>query len=331
MTPATWGVWLLLLAGTESLQQPAPLGPEVRRAIEAGRWAEAIPALEAALARSPNAPALRYLLGEGLARRGELEQAAIELRQAVSLRGDRARWWHSLARVEADRGRYQDALAALDRAAALEPSPRVHFDAATCLEAAGELDQARQRLDRVFGQDADHVPALRLAATIERDLGRPEAAAVLARRGLELRPESPRLAALLAGSLLDQDELGFAAEAEQLFTRALAGAPSLPEAHAGLVRARRLRNADVTAVVDAIRALAPEREQLEQLRASVRLVPQDLETRRAFARLALRAGDAAEAARQLQVAAALAAGSDQEGMVASELQHALDLAHRWGD
>lgn len=324
---APW-VMALLLVGAE----PAGLlGPDLRTAIEQGRWAEAIPALEAALRRNPEAAALRYLLGEGLAQRAELDRAATEVRIALDLRPDRARWWHTLARIEADRGRFREALAALGRAEHIAPSTRIDFDSATCLESAGDLVQALERLERVLTNEPDHVPALRLASTLARDLGRAAEAAELARRALELRPGAPRAAALLGQALLDLDEAEHAAEAERLFVLALAAAPSLPAAHTGLLRCRRLQGLDASAILQGLRTIDRERERLEELRAGLALVPTDIAPRRELAALALRAGDAAEAVRQLRIAQVLAARSEAADQIARELQEATELAKRWGD
>ena len=97
------------------------LGPEAkawyRRALahsKLGQGAEAIAALEAALALVPDDPALLARLGTFQFDEGLLDEAEASFRRAVDLDPDRLRAWMGLARVHLLRDRPQEAVALLE-------------------------------------------------------------------------------------------------------------------------------------------------------------------------------------------------------------------------
>ncbi len=294
--------------------------------FEARRWSEAEPALRVALERAPQAPVLHFLLGETLAGLERPLEALAELEQAVVLRPDRPRFWHSLARVAADLGQCNRALAALDRALALAAEPVYQYDAATCLVTLGRLAPAATRLDLALATAPRHFAALLLRSTIARDLGEALAAKEFADRAVELAPLSPAARTARGMALLD---LGQPAWAIDDFHAALAEAAALNEARYGLAQALRAlgRDEEAAAELERMRTQAESRERAEQLAAAIPLAPERPQPRIELARLLLDSGDASGAVRQLEAAVAL---TREEDPAARDL---LDLAQekkaRW--
>ncbi|MBP9144674.1 MAG: tetratricopeptide repeat protein [Thermoanaerobaculia bacterium] len=295
-------------SGSPSETSAAPTaGPmtEVLADVQARRWGAAEPALRAALVRAPQAPVLHFLLGETLAGLGRRAEAVTELEQAVALRPDRPRFWHSLARVEADSGHCERALVALDRALALAAEPVYQYDSATCLVTLGRLQPAAARLDRALAGAPRHFAALLLRATVARDLGDPQGARSFADRALALAPFSPAAHTARGMALLDLER---PASAIDDFRAALTEAPARFEAGYGLTQALRAldRRDEAAAELARIQEFSRQRERAEELTAALQLAPEATAQRVELARLLLASGEASAALRQLEVAVARA-------------------------
>ncbi|MFH1176721.1 MAG: sulfatase-like hydrolase/transferase [Acidobacteriota bacterium] len=130
--------------------------------LQEGKCAEAIPALEGVLRRSPhNAPALN-LVGQCRERRGELEQALVAFRAAGQVMPRSGVPVANVARCLAGLGRRSEAESEYRRALSLDPSiAEATASLAHVLRDRGDGSGARQVLDRALALGVRH-PAIYL-------------------------------------------------------------------------------------------------------------------------------------------------------------------------
>jgi tetratricopeptide (TPR) repeat protein len=149
---AVWGVGIIVLAVWSA-------GTVERNRV----WSDSLRLWTEAAGRSPGNPVARLNLGTEHARRGDVERALGEYREAIRLEPNYGLAYHNVGLLHLGRGEYAEARPAFERAAALTP------DAAEPLAALGTVYEA-------LGENALAEDALtRAAAALDR---RPHPASV---------------------------------------------------------------------------------------------------------------------------------------------------------
>lgn len=205
-------------------------------AIEAGRWADAEPHLEAALALLPGRPSTLLNLAAVRLRLGRPADALPLLDELLRQQPADAQAWGHHATALAALGRHDEALASLDRTIALAPGqPAALHQRALALGALGRHDEALAALDALQAArpgDAE-VPFLRGQAL--QAAGRPKEALAEYERLLAAHPDAAPAWTQRGGLLKD---MGRHADAAECFRQALA--------HGGDVELNRYFLASVT-------------------------------------------------------------------------------------
>lgn len=161
---------------------------------------------------------------------GDRTDAAIRLDAVIGdracPRSQRSRAWAMLALVRELDGDRSGALAAADRALALEPeSPHPWMTLAALAESRGDFEAALGHLRRAWGMSPTDVGLLTRIARVAEQAGRPADALLALERAVEVNPESPAAAARLVALQIRQ---GRYAEAAIAVSRALDRHPTDP-------------------------------------------------------------------------------------------------------
>jgi tetratricopeptide (TPR) repeat protein len=156
---------------------------------QAGRPAEALQAVEAALASAPDAAEVLALHAALLGAMGRRAEALASLTRATNAAPGWADAWHSKGVVLGELGRMAEAVEAFDRALALQPSPQAWNNRAAALRLLGRLDEALASFDRSL-ETAPDQEGVRLARGVVL-LGLDRAAEALEafERALARRPD----------------------------------------------------------------------------------------------------------------------------------------------
>ncbi len=150
--------------------------------------------------------------------RGEVERAEV-LNEVARRRAPNVAYHHWVhARILQKKGRHEDALAAYDRALALDPKRAgTRVERAVCLAKLGRVDDAAAYVDQAIVDlpDEKWLP-LELARLLYEN-GRHDRAAATCRAVLEAEPKSGSALAILAASLLATNHPDAAATIERVF------------------------------------------------------------------------------------------------------------------
>jgi tetratricopeptide (TPR) repeat protein len=139
---AVLGGAVLLFIGTRARPLPDPPRPTGIEGLDPLLVAAMDAAFDASAA-NPESPGHRAELAMVYQANGQLAAAAEAYRQALDADGGRSHWWFHLARAEAALGRYEDALASMQRAADIESGyAPVHWHQGFWLLELGRLDEA---------------------------------------------------------------------------------------------------------------------------------------------------------------------------------------------
>ena len=170
----------------------------VRR--QAGRHADAVAPLRAAVRLAPRFTEARTQLAQALAGSGQTAEAASVLDAALALDPDRhAGAWNDLGfyRLQADGP--DAALPALRRAVALDPRlPTARANLGTALLASGDLDAAAAQFEAALRVDPSAVAALGNLGVVRSQQGRTAEARRAFERLLQISPGDARARAALA-------------------------------------------------------------------------------------------------------------------------------------
>lgn len=222
-----------------------------------GRFASAAAEGRAALALSPHAVELHYLLGRILRDGGWVAEARTEFVAALALDARHAASAHQLARILEDEGEIEAAIEAWRLVAQLEPQRAgIRYRLGRLLRGRDDAAAAHE-----FGEavrlDPVHAEALVELGTLHQQNGDRATAVALYRRALAAKPGLVEAAVNLSVALLAD---GAAAEAKPLAETAVAARPELPAARLALGRAEMALGAPAAALAqfEAVAAADPD-------------------------------------------------------------------------
>ncbi len=341
-----------------SLREPAYRDLVLGRiALDRGQAAEALELLKKSITAWPNNQASRMAAAHAALALGDLDEAAIQLREAVRIDRNKHDATLQLARVQLERGEYGEALsfARAHLSARGFTGPEAHLIAARAHSARGDFDQAARVLDHlaeVEGQaglataeraylerqhrgvdaalasleaseidltDPANESALRALVDLALQAGRPDVARQATARAAEAHPEHAPFHVLVGRvALAGGDRAG----ARQGFERARQVDPELPSALVGLGQVA-LTEGDVESAA-------------ELFDAAAQAAPDDPEPAHRAAQAFLLAGRNAEAEKRLDALLKAhpehaSAANDLAWLLAEEgrdLDRALRLAQR---
>ena len=238
---------------------------------------ETLQALTEAARLSPDDAVARFNLGNELARRGQLTEAAACYQRALALQPGFARAYHGLGSVQLEIGLLDEAAQNCRQAATLDPefaaahlglgrallrlghdaeaaiasfrqalliepeSAEAHANLGNALRTLGRLDEAVSAYRRAIQIEPQFLAAFTELATALRLQGRTAECESCCRSVLDRDPKSVAALAVLAELRADTGQL---AEAEELFKHAVAIDPGATQSWAGLSRLRRMTAAD---------------------------------------------------------------------------------------
>ncbi len=193
----------------------------IRRALESGdRQAATALAIEA-LAAGDEHPLLLNLRSFDHEARGRWDDAVADLERAEALAPQDFALANALGLLLARQNRMAEAVEAFDRALVLNPGfAAAHFNRGWALEPLGDLAGAREAYERAIAIEPTHVQALANLATLAARRGAFADAADLAARALSLSPGHPTAeTALAAGELGQGDAAAAKARLDALLAR----------------------------------------------------------------------------------------------------------------
>jgi tetratricopeptide (TPR) repeat protein len=216
----------------------APNEPNARQvlglaSLRAGRAAEAVAHLRAADAAAPNQAPILNSLGVALRQTGDLDGARHAYARAGAL--GLADAWRNLGGLERGENRIDAAMAAFEKALALQPSASAHANLAQLHEMRHQLDRAREHADAAVRLDPKNEMAkLALGQVLlrERDWSGVEALLAALAKDVNATPTNRAIAIGMIGEALDR--MGRADEAFAAFT---ASNTLLRQLHAGALHA----------------------------------------------------------------------------------------------
>ncbi len=209
---------------------------------DAQRWGDALAPLQRATALDGAAPLARVLLARSLEREGRLDEAEAELDAASRLAPSSPGILRESASLAYARGRHDDALARLERAAALSAPPaeagRIGFARGLVHEARGDLGAAIAAYRDAVTHDPRHAVARRALAGALAQVGE-HARAIEALDAL--------LVQLPADEAAAHDRAVLVAALDEMHAGRLLGKPAAAVAACALVERAPLRPAAGTA------------------------------------------------------------------------------------
>ncbi|WP_320064880.1 tetratricopeptide repeat protein [Micromonospora sp. RTGN7] len=159
---------------------------------------------------------------------GEPARALADLDTVIAHDPGNCEYYVDRAALHRAAGRSRAAIKDYGTAIRLGPHlPEAYYNRAVLQQERGRPERARDDLDRVLAIDPGHLDARIALVNLHLRRGAFDAAEAGARAGLALAPQEPALLCTLG---LVRSERGSPADADELFTRALAGDPELVEA-----------------------------------------------------------------------------------------------------
>lgn len=200
-----------LAAAVSELEAAVAAGEGVRRLSQLERWCDAQPARHE----------LHVLRGRLLGHFERLDDAVAAFDRAVSLE-ERCAWaYHGRAVCRRLRGQFAEAVADLERARAIESSPRFISELAWLTHLQGDSAKALELIDQAIAGEAERAEYHRARGEMLRKLGRRPDAIAAAERAIALDPERPETYDFLIQLLLDDVEADGAQAAIDKAVRAL--------------------------------------------------------------------------------------------------------------
>jgi tetratricopeptide (TPR) repeat protein len=160
--------------------------------VEAGRFADAIPPLEAALRLNEASATAHSDLGTALLAQGRPADALVHLQRAVALAPKDETMQFNLGNALSHASRFTEAAAAYERALALNPEfVDAHVNLGTLLLARGAIKEALAHAERAVDLMPDSVVTQTNLSSTLASAGRFAEAMQHVRRALELQPNYP--------------------------------------------------------------------------------------------------------------------------------------------
>ncbi|MFI9639986.1 tetratricopeptide repeat protein [Micromonospora sp. NPDC051925] len=185
---------------------------------------------------------------------GDPARALAELDTVIAHDPDNCEYYVDRAALHRAAGRNRAAIRDHGSAIRLGPHlPEAYYNRAVLQQERGRTRRARADLERVLAIDAGHLDARIALVNLHLGRGALDTAEQCARAGLASAPHEPALLCTLG---LVRSERGGPTEADELFTRALAGDPELVEAWTNRAAVRFDRGEVAAAVADLDRAVA---------------------------------------------------------------------------
>ena len=210
--------------------------------LERGHVDEALSSCREALRIRPDFAHAHQTLGKALLRMGCFEEAACSCRRAIASSPGLAEAHNTLGSALIALGRANEAIASFQRALAVHPDfAEAHANLARAWRSMGRLEDAVAAYRRALLLKPDLILARTELATALRLQRHTDEAEQSCHEILEAHPDCSAAVVVLAELRAD---VGKFADAEELFCRAIALDPALPEAWAGLTRVRRMTPAD---------------------------------------------------------------------------------------
>lgn len=185
-------------AGTEGAAGPLKKAVEL---VAAGRYAEALPEAEAAVAQAPSDPFPYYYRAAALERTGKGDAALEDYRKAAELKPDFILPLARAGMILAKRGEFEAAAAFYDKAIQQkDQDPATYYNYGVCLVNAGRREEAKAAFEKLLALDPLYADGLYQLGLVELGLGNTAAAADLLRKFVEMDPANPNAA--IAGEIL---------------------------------------------------------------------------------------------------------------------------------
>lgn len=218
---------------SNAVKAPAPADAKaLELLVRGGQLAQAEARARALLAEFPDSSLCWNILGVALALSGRFDEALPALERTAALEPQDPEAHKAVADVLQKLGRNAEAEAPYRRAIERAPGQaELHLSLANVLSALGLRTEAEGSLRRAIELEPNNVTAHTNLGVVLRDLGRPAEAERSCRRALELKPNAFRALNNLGNALRD---LGRAPEARECYQRAIERKPDYAVAHANL-------------------------------------------------------------------------------------------------
>ena len=221
-----------------------------------GRHEDACAALRHAMACEPGFADAANNLGAALEAMGDMAQAETAYRAAIDRDAAYAQAHANLSRVLLATGRPADAEAACRRALALQPGlADARFNLAVAQQRQGAYAEAEETVEGALAAASEDAGLWRFLGVLRHGRADLDGAESALRRALELQPSLPEAHDNLAGVYLDQ---GQADAAETSFRKALALDPKNSRTHSNLLLCRNYTETDPAALFAAHRGWAAQ-------------------------------------------------------------------------
>jgi tetratricopeptide (TPR) repeat protein len=185
-------------AGTESAAGPLKKAVEL---VAAGRYEEALPEAEAAVAQAPSDPFPYYYRAAALERTGKGDAALEDYRKAAELKPDFILPLVRAGMILARKGEFEAAAASYDKAIKQnDQDPATYYNYGVCLVNAGRREEAKAAFEKLLAIDSLYADGLYQLGLVELGLGNAAAAADLLRKFVEMDPANSN--ATIAGEIL---------------------------------------------------------------------------------------------------------------------------------
>jgi predicted O-linked N-acetylglucosamine transferase (SPINDLY family) len=208
-------------------------------ALQTGHPAEAIALISRAIAQSPGVASFHNNLGNAFRAAGELQQAAVTFRQALTINANAPETLYNLGVAVQDLGELVEAAELYERVLRGRPDHAgAHCNLGNVRHAQGRFEEALAGYEKALAHQPDFLPALTNRGNILKKLGRLSEAERSYRRALLLNPQAAEAHNNLGLTLL---EVGRVDEAIESYKDAVRIQPGYLEAHRNLGHALRER------------------------------------------------------------------------------------------
>jgi tetratricopeptide (TPR) repeat protein len=229
--------------GKSELRPSAPPPVELNQLValsHAGRYAELESRARMLLGQYPDSGLIWKLLGESLYIQGK--EALHAMQKATELLPDDSDAFNNLSIVQADIGRYNEAVSSCRRALAIKPNnAKAHYSLGNALKELGQPENAIDSYRSALKIKPDYAKAHSNLGGVLQELGQQHAAAEHFRQALKIDPKC-------IGAMLGTGQFcmvnGDVAGAEEQFRKALEIKPDSMDARFQLVQAKKVKVGD---------------------------------------------------------------------------------------